>query len=758
MSEKKEPIFILVWTLVLVSVLSNVLVVGFIGTRFFTIKKNASDFTKLSTAMETFIKDLQLNLTDEKNRLLPMLDQKSIIEVSESKGILIKKGIELKGSTSTEKEINALFEQIKTKTEEIEQIRIEVLDWRRKYNVILNDVLEEKTLKSVIRQYNLLNSSVQILAGKERLKQVRVLKKLKKMGALGEESQIRDDLINSVKNPLGTKLRSINKELSQIELNIEKLSSEEQIDRLVDLKDNKIRQGTDRLGKDIAFLEKQGIDLSDLSTSNLHILTSTIFGEGFVVDYDHQSIKLGTGGLYSLQRNRLLLLQSREDLLNVLDDKYAEINQWVANIRNSAEVYLRELTDKQNKSFDSMWKNSLMLSGLFLSIFLILAGTILRNIKRQIQQKKDADLELTKERELAVELKDKALASADALKKNAEELNQSNLQLEEQSRIKIKIDELNDKMRGQLDPEQFGTNVLSFLVEYLDSQLGAIYIADGHDSLRTVSTYAHSKSLSTVIKFGEGLVGQAAKSKKTVIVTDIPENYFKINSSLGETKPRNILLYPILHEQNVKGVLEIASVNEYTQSQINFLNQVNENISINLNGSMARSKMQELVEESQTQSEAMQSQEEELRASNEELEEQTQNLRESQDNLQKQQKGSEGKFKAMIEATVDSIITIDEKGIIQSANSSTEKMFGYSEEEIIGKNVNVLIPSPDKEKDDGYLANYIKTGQKKIIGIGRELVGKRKDGTSIKVHLSVGESKVDGESLFVGIIRDLSKS
>ena len=116
----------------------------------------------------------------------------------------------------------------------------------------------------------------------------------------------------------------------------------------------------------------------------------------------------------------------------------------------------------------------------------------------------------------------------------------------------------------------------------------------------------------------------------------------------------------------------------------------------------------------------------------------------------------EAKNLAILEAAVDAIICIDDHGIIESINPATERIFGYSENELLGRNVSMLMPHPYAAEHDGYLANYVKTGVKKIIGIGREVVGLRKDGTKFPVDLAVGEIKQPGRRAFTGIIRDIS--
>jgi PAS domain S-box-containing protein len=118
---------------------------------------------------------------------------------------------------------------------------------------------------------------------------------------------------------------------------------------------------------------------------------------------------------------------------------------------------------------------------------------------------------------------------------------------------------------------------------------------------------------------------------------------------------------------------------------------------------------------------------------------------------------SEARMHALLEAAVDGIISIDARGIIQTINPAAERMFGYAEEEVIGQNIKLLMPLPYREEHGGYLARYLATGEKKIIGIGREVVGLRKDGTTFPLELSVAEARLGDWRMFVGIIRDIAE-
>jgi PAS domain S-box-containing protein len=117
---------------------------------------------------------------------------------------------------------------------------------------------------------------------------------------------------------------------------------------------------------------------------------------------------------------------------------------------------------------------------------------------------------------------------------------------------------------------------------------------------------------------------------------------------------------------------------------------------------------------------------------------------------------SRERLRAVVETAVDAIITIDQRGLIASVNPAAERMFGYSAAEMIGQNVKMLMPSRHREEHDGYLARYLQTREKHIIGIGREVQGRRKDGSFFPVDLSVSEFHDRTQRLFSGVLRDLT--
>jgi len=120
------------------------------------------------------------------------------------------------------------------------------------------------------------------------------------------------------------------------------------------------------------------------------------------------------------------------------------------------------------------------------------------------------------------------------------------------------------------------------------------------------------------------------------------------------------------------------------------------------------------------------------------------------------QTDAQSKLQAIIDTATDGIITIDIKGSIESINPAGAELFGYKPQELFGKNIHVLMPNPYHREHDQYLRNYLSTGKKKIIGIGREVKGLRKDGSIFPLRLSVAEVQLNDKKIFTGMIHDIS--
>ena len=115
------------------------------------------------------------------------------------------------------------------------------------------------------------------------------------------------------------------------------------------------------------------------------------------------------------------------------------------------------------------------------------------------------------------------------------------------------------------------------------------------------------------------------------------------------------------------------------------------------------------------------------------------------------------KFKSVFETAIDGIILISSRGIIEEINAAVTKLFGYAKEDLLGKNINVLMPEPHHSGHDGYMQSYLKTRKATIIGIGREVEGLKKDGSVFPFRLAVSEITLENETMFTGFIHDLTE-
>ena len=194
--------------------------------------------------------------------------------------------------------------------------------------------------------------------------------------------------------------------------------------------------------------------------------------------------------------------------------------------------------------------------------------------------------------------------------------------------------QLNDKMIGNLEEEELAQNIITFLSKFLDAQIGALYLADSSVKELTLwGTYAFSKSAAKAIQFGEGLVGQAALDNEQINISDVPKQYMIIDTAFGKAVPGNLIITPFTYNNKVLGVAVLGAMKQFTEMQIDFLNQTMNDVGIAMNSAVARAKTKELLNKTILQATKLQAQQEELRAANEELQEQTEELRAQEEEL-----------------------------------------------------------------------------------------------------------------------------
>jgi len=217
---------------------------------------------------------------------------------------------------------------------------------------------------------------------------------------------------------------------------------------------------------------------------------------------------------------------------------------------------------------------------------------------------------------------------------------QSAQNLAQQAWLRSGQTELAEQLLGQLTLNLLGRNILQFCAQYLGSAVAALYVREEHGGLKRVAAYGFSREQEEreqSIFIGEGMVGQAAQQDRLIRLDEVPADYFKVSSGLGEGVPRSVLVVPTSDDDRVNGVIELGFLRALSERDVELLELIAGNIGTAIEAARYRQRLQEVLAETQQLNEELQVQQEELKTANEELEEQSRVLKESQVHLETQQ-------------------------------------------------------------------------------------------------------------------------
>lgn len=248
------------------------------------------------------------------------------------------------------------------------------------------------------------------------------------------------------------------------------------------------------------------------------------------------------------------------------------------------------------------------------------------------------------------------------------------------------------------DVEKLSDEIIGSLVKYLKSNQGAMYIVDDAEageeptmSMKACYAWDKKKFLDNKIHKGEGLAGQAWQEGDTVYLTEVPQSYIRITSGLGDANPTSILIVPLKVNDQIFGVVEIASFGEFKDFEIEFVQKIAESIASTISSVKINARTQRLLEESQEMTEQMRAQEEEMRQNMEELQA-------TQEEMQRGQSETESTLNA-INSTL-SVAELDTEGRILKINQNYLQMMGYSQDEVVGEHHRVFVPKEEKNSDE----------------------------------------------------------
>lgn len=248
------------------------------------------------------------------------------------------------------------------------------------------------------------------------------------------------------------------------------------------------------------------------------------------------------------------------------------------------------------------------------------------------------------------------------------------------------------------DLKELSNAIIKHLVNSLNANQGGLFLIndenpdDIHLELLACYAYARKKYLTKRIEIGEGLVGQIVREKEYMYFTEIPENYFKISSGLGEGTPRHLLIVPLKIEEEVYGAIELGSFHPIKQYEINFVLQLGETIASTISTVKNNTRTKRLLAETQQQAEEMKSQQEELQQNMEELET-------TQEEMQRRSGEIESRMTAVDESGMSSV-EFELDGTILSANDNFLDLMGYTSEEVEGRHHRMFVPDKEANSDE----------------------------------------------------------
>jgi PAS domain S-box-containing protein len=247
--------------------------------------------------------------------------------------------------------------------------------------------------------------------------------------------------------------------------------------------------------------------------------------------------------------------------------------------------------------------------------------------------------------------------------------------------------------------EKLADEIIASLVKYIGANQGALFIIEGnsengskdeqHMEMAAVYAWDKKKFLEKKIYKGEGLAGQAWIEGDTIYLTEVPENYVNITSGLGESNPRSILIVPLKVNEEIHGVIEIASFREYDEFEIEFIGRVCESIASTISSVKVNERTQKLLEESTMMTEQMRAQEEEMRQNMEELQA-------TQEKIQRDQLDREAREKIVLSGTL--VLELNRGFNIRNANDICKSVLGYAPSELEGKLLRDLMVSKGELK------------------------------------------------------------
>jgi PAS domain S-box-containing protein len=337
--------------------------------------------------------------------------------------------------------------------------------------------------------------------------------------------------------------------------------------------------------------------------------------------------------------------------------------------------------------------------------------------------------------------------------------------MEDQRWVKTNAARLAGDLQGAVSLNEFGQRLLSGLVPLLGGGVGGFYALEkGSGLLGRIASYGITTTPDATDSFrpGEGLVGECARERRNITLTDLPPAYLKIVSGLGAAAPTQAVALPLISGDSLLGVVELASFRSFNPREQTLLEELMPVIAMSMEILQSNIETHELLTQSQEQSRQLEEQTVELTQSQEELLAQKEELLTQQGELTAQRERlseTEQFFRSVLELAPDGLMVVDAKGVIRLANAQCEKLFGYTRDELIGQSVETLVPDSVRARHPALRESFHRAPVVRAMGATSELQGLQKDGSLFPVEIGLSPlPERQGESAQVAVsIRDVTE-
>jgi len=299
--------------------------------------------------------------------------------------------------------------------------------------------------------------------------------------------------------------------------------------------------------------------------------------------------------------------------------------------------------------------------------------------------------------------------------------------LNAQSWIKSQSAEIMSALQQAEDVLALTQTAVSMVAPAVGAGHGAFYVADSEGRYNLLATYGcrERKQLNSSFQVGEGLVGQCVMEKSPIMITT-SKDYIRINSGLGDGSPACVMVLPVMHRDQVLGVLEVASFQKFGEREKSLFDAVVPVLATSMEILGRNLRTKELLVETQAQAERMEKQAAQLEEQSVEMEAQQAELLET-----------ENWFRSIIETAPDGMLVVDTAGRILLANPKAEEMFGYAAGELVGGQIEQLVPEESRGPHPGQRQGFLAENRSRVMGEGPQLHGHRKDGSEFALFVTL---------------------